>query len=137
MRINTLFLKKLGIAALPIAFALLAIFYPNLPEQKLDTSILLLILLAILVVVLPWERLTSFKAAGVELELDKPQIDKAISDLEALKGIADGKASKMYVPYEASALLSGLGSISDILKTGVENKIADKTDDKREDYGKS
>jgi regulator of protease activity HflC (stomatin/prohibitin superfamily) len=57
--------------------------------------------------------------------------------LEALQGIADGKASKLYVPYEASALLSGLGSISDILKSGVEKQTGNEPAEKREDYGKS
>jgi len=57
--------------------------------------------------------------------------------LEALKGIADGKASKMYIPYEASALLSGLGSISDILKSGDVKPAIKESDTKREEYGES
>lgn len=98
MNSNKIFWKKVALASLPIAFVLFALLNPNLPEQKLDNSILFLILLAILIVILPWERLTSLKAAGVELGLDRPQIDKAISDLEVLKGkenIRDEKIRKL------------------------------------------
>jgi len=57
--------------------------------------------------------------------------------LEALQGIADGKASKLYIPYEATALLAGLGSISDILKSGAEKQLGEEPAEKRENYGKS
>jgi CheY-like chemotaxis protein len=96
---KNLFWKKLALAVIPLAFAIFAVFDPNLPEQKLDNSILFLVLLAVLVVVLPWERLTSLKAAGIEFELDKPLISKAISDLEILKGkenINDEKLRKLF-----------------------------------------
>lgn len=95
---KNLFWKKFALGVIPLAFAIFAIFYPNLPEQKLDNSILFLVLLAILIIVLPWERLTSLKAAGIEFELDKPLISKAISDLEILKGkenISDEKIRKL------------------------------------------
>lgn len=42
--------------------------------------------------------------------------------LEALKGIADGNSSKLFVPYEASGVLAGLGSIADVLRSGTEGK---------------
>jgi CheY-like chemotaxis protein len=94
-----LFWKKLALAVIPLAFAIFAILYPNLPEQKLDNSILFLVLLVVLIIVLPWERLTSLKAAGIEFELDRPLINKAISDLEVLKGkenINDEKIRKLF-----------------------------------------
>ena len=42
----------------------------------------------------------------------------AIRYLEALEKMADGKAAKMYLPYEASGIMSALGGISDIFKKG-------------------
>ena len=81
-----LFWKKFLLAIVPIGFAIFVLLYPGLPERKLDNSVLLLVAIAILIIVLPWERLDSFKAAGVEFTLDKLQIDKAIDDLEILKG---------------------------------------------------
>lgn len=86
VRSHQLLWTKLGLFAFLVAFALFVLLYPGLTDQKVDTSVLILITLAVLVVILPWERLTSLKAAGVELELDRPQIDKAIGDLRTLKG---------------------------------------------------
>jgi CheY-like chemotaxis protein len=100
MKTKRLYGKKLALASLPIAFALFAIFYPNLPAQKLDNSILFLIVLAILVIILPWERLTSLKAAGIEFEIDKPQINKAIGDLEVLKGKENVSDEKLRAQIE-------------------------------------
>jgi regulator of protease activity HflC (stomatin/prohibitin superfamily) len=39
-----------------------------------------------------------------------------IKYLEALAKIADGKAAKMFVPYEASGVLSALSMVADVLK---------------------
>jgi regulator of protease activity HflC (stomatin/prohibitin superfamily) len=41
-----------------------------------------------------------------------------IKYLEALRWIAEGKATKIFLPYEASALLGGVGAISEIWKQG-------------------
>jgi regulator of protease activity HflC (stomatin/prohibitin superfamily) len=46
-----------------------------------------------------------------------------IKYLEALARMADGKGTKMFVPYEASGVLSSLGMIADVLK---EKKEAEK-----------
>lgn len=40
----------------------------------------------------------------------------AIQYLEALKNIADGKASKLFIPYESSGILGSLGEIAEIFK---------------------
>lgn len=86
MKDNKLFWTKLSLFTLLTVFALFALLFPDLTGQKLDNSILFLIALAVLVVILPWERLTSLKAAGVELALDNPQITKALGDLKVFKG---------------------------------------------------
>jgi len=61
--------------------------------------------------------------------------------LEALQKMADGKASKFFIPYEASALLSGLGAISEILKPHLDGqqgaaRIETQTTQKGEGGGK-
>jgi regulator of protease activity HflC (stomatin/prohibitin superfamily) len=38
--------------------------------------------------------------------------------LDALTAMADGQATKIFLPFEASALLGGLGGIAEVLKTG-------------------
>ncbi|MBN1998858.1 SPFH/Band 7/PHB domain protein, partial [candidate division KSB1 bacterium] len=40
----------------------------------------------------------------------------AIKYLEALEKIADGKSSKVFLPYEASGILSSIAGIGDLLK---------------------
>jgi regulator of protease activity HflC (stomatin/prohibitin superfamily) len=42
--------------------------------------------------------------------------------LEALQGIADGKSSKLFIPYEASGVLAGLGSIAEVLRSDAPGK---------------
>jgi regulator of protease activity HflC (stomatin/prohibitin superfamily) len=55
--------------------------------------------------------------------------------LEALKGIADGNASKLFIPYEASGVLAGLGSIAEVLRSGTAAKDKEKTRQRREEDG--
>ncbi len=40
----------------------------------------------------------------------------AIKYLEALRGIAEGRATKIFLPYEASGVLAGIGAIGEIWK---------------------
>ena len=39
-----------------------------------------------------------------------------IKSLEALKEIADGKANKVFVPFDATGALSGLGAMAEVIK---------------------
>ncbi len=43
----------------------------------------------------------------------------AIKYLEALAKMADGKASKVFIPYEATGVLSSIGGISELLKEKI------------------
>jgi regulator of protease activity HflC (stomatin/prohibitin superfamily) len=47
-----------------------------------------------------------------------------IKYLEALAKMADGKATKLFVPYEASGVMGSLGMIADILKEKKEEPAA-------------
>jgi regulator of protease activity HflC (stomatin/prohibitin superfamily) len=44
----------------------------------------------------------------------------AIRSLEALEKVADGKATKIFLPTEASAALSSLGAIAELFRKGDE-----------------
>ena len=44
-----------------------------------------------------------------------------IKSLEALKEIADGKSNKVFIPYEATGTLAGLGAAAEIFREGKEN----------------
>lgn len=54
----------------------------------------------------------------------------AIRYLDALKQIADGKANKVFLPYESSALLSSIGSMAEIFKDKGNAKGRETTDEK-------
>ena len=45
-----------------------------------------------------------------------------LKSLEALKEIADGSANKVFIPFEATAALSGLGAASEVFKETKEAK---------------
>jgi regulator of protease activity HflC (stomatin/prohibitin superfamily) len=51
----------------------------------------------------------------------------AIKYLEALQKIADGKASKVFLPYEASGILGSIAGIGELLKEKVSEKEQEKT----------
>lgn len=50
----------------------------------------------------------------------------AIKYLEALEKIADGQATKVFLPYEASAILSSIAGIGDILHEQAEHAAPEK-----------
>ncbi len=50
----------------------------------------------------------------------------AIKYLEALQNIADGKATKVFLPYEASGILGSIAGISEILKEKLPEKESEK-----------
>jgi regulator of protease activity HflC (stomatin/prohibitin superfamily) len=50
----------------------------------------------------------------------------AIKYLESLQKIADGKASKVFLPYEATGILGSIAGISELLKEKVKTEKEDK-----------
>ncbi len=53
----------------------------------------------------------------------KPTTDLiAIRYLEALKEIADGKATKIFLPFEASSVLASIGAMAELFKTSRSEK---------------
>ena len=48
-----------------------------------------------------------------------------LKSLEALEEVAKGDANKVFIPFEATAALSGLGAATEVIKDG-EKKIVDK-----------
>lgn len=51
----------------------------------------------------------------------------AIKYLEALQKIADGKASKVFLPYEASGILGSIAGIGELLKEKISEEEQEKT----------
>ncbi|HCO69820.1 SPFH domain-containing protein [Mesotoga sp.] len=55
----------------------------------------------------------------------------AIRYLDALRQIADGKANKVFLPYESSAMLSSLGTMAEIFKDGKDSSSVNEKDSKK------
>ena len=87
LRAPTRALGKPVVAATLLALAVLRLTSEQIGE-RMDETFVALVAAAILALVLPWERLTSVKAVGVEVTLDVPQVTGAIRAL-GLDQLAD------------------------------------------------
>ncbi len=72
---------RITLSAMAILLAILRWVFFDLTSKRMDATFLLLVASAVLILVLPWERLKSLKAGGVELTLDQPQVKGAIEGL--------------------------------------------------------
>ena len=45
-----------------------------------------------------------------------------LKSLEALKEVADGKANKIFIPFEATSALSSLGAVKEIMSEDKKKK---------------
>ena len=75
------FWVKAVLSASVLVLAALRVLYFDFASRRMDGTFLLLLIAAVLIHVVPWERLTSFKAGGVEFTLDKPQVKGALEGL--------------------------------------------------------
>jgi hypothetical protein len=72
---------RMVLSALVLLLAILRFAFFEIANERMDSICLLLIASAILIFFLPWERLKSLKAGGIELSLDQPQVRGAIDSL--------------------------------------------------------
>jgi CheY-like chemotaxis protein len=72
---------KIILSSFVILLAVIRVIYFDFASQRMDNIFLLLLISAVLIYIVPWERLTAFKAGGVEFTLDKPQVKGAIEGL--------------------------------------------------------
>jgi len=57
----------------------------------------------------------------------------AIKYLEALQKIADGQATKVFLPYEASGILASIGGIGELLKEKLSSQEKEEKEVKKEE----
>ena len=76
------FWLRIVLSTIVLLIAIIRFIYFDTVSEKIDSTFLLLLALAILIPVIPWERITSIKAGGVELTLSEPQVKGAIDSLE-------------------------------------------------------
>jgi CheY-like chemotaxis protein len=72
---------RILISAVAMALAFLRLILSKEPIKHMDNTFILLFIIAILALVIPWDRLISFKAAGVEVELEQPQVQGALAGM--------------------------------------------------------
>lgn len=58
---------------------------------RLDTSVLLLFAAAAVIVLVPWDKLSSLKAVGVEITLNLPRVKEAVDNLDRIAQASHGK----------------------------------------------
>jgi CheY-like chemotaxis protein len=64
-----------------LAFCLIIIrllVFKEVAPDKLDSTILTLFIFSAVILIFPWERLNLFKAAGIEVQLNEPQVKGAL-----------------------------------------------------------
>jgi CheY-like chemotaxis protein len=101
-------LVRLALSIVLLAAAIVRWTYFDTVSDRMDTIFLGLVLLAFLVPLIPWEHLTSFKAAGVEISLEEPKVQAAIGGL-GLDRI-ENKQLKNQLSKLGDELLSARGS---------------------------
>jgi CheY-like chemotaxis protein len=72
---------KIVLSFLLIILVILRWIFYDIASTRLDTVAVTLIVSAILLYVIPWENLRTFKAAGIELTLEQSQVKSAIESL--------------------------------------------------------
>lgn len=78
--------RKIAMRIVPsvilIVLALIRIYSSDIISDRMDQTFLLMITLAVLIPLVPWERLTTFKAAGIELVLERTQVKGALDSMD-------------------------------------------------------
>jgi CheY-like chemotaxis protein len=69
---------KIVISATAILLALVRLAFFDTVSERMDSTFLLLLAIAVSVFIIPWQKVTTFKGWGVELILDKPQVKGAL-----------------------------------------------------------
>lgn len=75
-------LWKIGISVIALFLSYLRFCDPESSKEWLDSTFLILIMVPALAFLIPWDRLTAFKAAGIELVLESPSVRGALSGIK-------------------------------------------------------
>jgi len=73
---------KIFVSVIALVLASLIIRDPEATKKWLDSTFLLLVMVPLLAFLIPWHRLTTFKAAGVELTLESSSMRGALKGIE-------------------------------------------------------
>src|SRR5688572_659641 len=84
---------KIGISIILLGLAIVRWVFFEIARDRMDSVFLGLVLFAVLALLIPWENIKTFKAAGVELSLEQSSVQAAISSL-GLDRITDEQLQK-------------------------------------------
>ncbi len=79
---------RIVLFVLTITLAILRLVFFDIANERMDNTFLLLLASAVIILVLPWDRLRSFSFGGVELSLEQPNVIGALEGL-ALDHVED------------------------------------------------
>jgi CheY-like chemotaxis protein len=99
---------KIGISAVAIALAALRIVIFKDAEKWFDSTFLLFLSIPFFAFLVPWHRLTAFKAVGVEFTLNSPSVQGAISGIEM--SVADNRRLRRTLYNLGDAIEDAKGS---------------------------
>jgi CheY-like chemotaxis protein len=74
---------RIALAVAAVALAVVLIASKSL-NHRVDTTVLVLLAAAALTVLVPWDKLASLKAVGVEITLNLPQVQEAVASLDRI-----------------------------------------------------
>jgi CheY-like chemotaxis protein len=83
MRPERHLMLRIGLAAVAVVLAAVLIASKSV-QHRVDTTVLVLLAAAALVLLVPWEKLASLKAVGVEITLNLPQVQEAVASLDRI-----------------------------------------------------
>jgi CheY-like chemotaxis protein len=83
LKYDKFFVLKSILALVVLIFALIRFLFFDMVGERIDETFIMLLVVAAIILFLPWERLTLIKAGGFEFTIDKPEI------LGALEGFVD------------------------------------------------
>jgi CheY-like chemotaxis protein len=72
---------RAAIAVVAVALAILRLLFITVATENVDSTLVLLFVIAVLVLTVPWERLKHFRAGSIEVELEQPQLQGALSGM--------------------------------------------------------
>jgi len=81
MQKRQILILKITISLLILIIAIFRLIFFEFINEKMDLTFLILILAAFIIPIFPWERIQSFKAGGIDVSLDIPQIEGAIKSV--------------------------------------------------------
>jgi CheY-like chemotaxis protein len=82
-----LFWTRIIFASIAFLLALLRLVFYNVLNPRIDTTSIFFFAIAAIIVMLPWERLNTFKAGGVEISLDKPEVVAGLKGLNLINDV--------------------------------------------------